>query len=803
MPDRNPFFTAGAAVGGDRPTREDILTLMQEVLQHQRPVALSGLGGIGKSQLAAEYAHRHRQTYKTVVWLREETSEELFANVAVVAQDLGLPLRQNADQTLVVQALKNWLKDRDEWLLILDNADSLDLVKDWLKLKEAGHIVLATRAAVTEPLAKKIDVETFAPDEGCLFLLRRAGILDKADDLAQASAADQDLAVTLNQLMDSLPLALDQAGAFILETPSSLEEYLALYQAAAPQLLEQESQNSPDHPSATVTFSLAFEQVASQNPAAADLLTLCAFLAPDAIPEELFTAGADYLGEELRAAITDPIKRLQLLRDVGRFSLLSRNPKAQTLDMHRVVQAVLQSRLSPEQQRQWRDRAIYTVNAALPDRGIEYADWVIFERVLPHAQTVIEEIDGDSCECKVSAHLLNQTAEYLWARGQYGTAEPLFQDALTIRQRILDDEHPDIAESLNNLAKVYRSQGRYSDAEPLYCEALAMRKRLFGEEHPDVAQSLNNLAELYRSQGQPSNARPLYHEALEMRKRLFGEEHPDVAQSLNNLAVFYYCQGNYNDAEPLYREALKMSKRLLGDEHPDVATSLNNLAGLYDAQGRYSEAEPLYREALKMRQKLLGKEHPNVATSLNNLALLYKAQGYYRDAEPLYREALEMSKRLLGDEHPDVATSLNNLAFLYASQDRYSEAEPLYREALELSKRLLGDEHPNIATSLNNLALLYNSQGRYSDAEPLFLDALEMSKRLLGDEHPNVATSLFNLGALRYQQGQYIAAQTLLLQAQPIYLTVLGPDHPSTQNLQGWIDDVQAALEESGHDGEA
>ncbi len=407
----------------------------------------------------------------------------------------------------------------------------------------------------------------------------------------------------------------------------------------------------------------------------------------------------------------------------------------------------------------------------------------IAERVLE----ILERILGENHPDVASS--MAWLAFLYFSQGRYSQAEPLYKQALEMTQKLLGTEHPDVATSLNNLALLYRSQGRYSQAEPLYKQALEMTQKLLGTEHPDVATSLNNLAILYQSQGRYNQAEPLLIQALEMTQKLLGTEHPDVATSLNNLAILYQSQGRYNQAEPLLIQALEMRQKLLGTEHPDVATSLNNLAALYESQGRYNEAEPLYRQALEMTQKLLGTEHPDVATSLNNLALLYSSQGRYNEAEPLYRQALEMRQKLLGTEHPDVATSLNNLALLYYSQGRYNEAEPLYRQALEMTQKLLGTEHPDVATSLNNLALLYYSQGRYNQAEPLYRQALEMYQKLLGTEHPDVATSLNNLASLYSSQGRYNEAEPLLIQALEMTQKLLGTEHPhvatSLNNLAG------------------
>ncbi|NJK49550.1 tetratricopeptide repeat protein [Candidatus Gracilibacteria bacterium] len=227
----------------------------------------------------------------------------------------------------------------------------------------------------------------------------------------------------------------------------------------------------------------------------------------------------------------------------------------------------------------------------------------------------------------------------------------------------------DLATSLNSQTYLYYAQGRYNEAEPLFQQALELRKRLLGENHPDVATSLNNLALLYKAQGRYAEAEPIYQQALELCKRLLGEDHPNLATSLSNLAKLYKAQERYSEAEPLFVQALELRKRLLGEDHPYSATSLNNLALLYYAQGRYAEAEPLYQQALELYKRLLGEDHPDVASSLNDLAELYRSQGRYSEAEPLYHKALEISDRVLGVNHPNTNIIRQNLAELRANMN--------------------------------------------------------------------------------------------------------------------------------------
>jgi len=234
----------------------------------------------------------------------------------------------------------------------------------------------------------------------------------------------------------------------------------------------------------------------------------------------------------------------------------------------------------------------------------------------------VQNLPKDRRNPQDEASLLNELAETHYAMARYSEAEPLYERALAIREKVLGAEHPDTAQSLNNLAVLYYNQGRYAEAEPLYVRALAIAEKVLGAEHPDTASSLNNLAALYNNQGRYANAEPLYVRALAIREKVLGAEHPDTASSLNNLALLYDNQGRYAEAEPLYVRALAIREKVLGAEHPDTAQSLNNLAFLYDNQGRYAEAEPLYVRALAIAEKVLGAEHPNTQIYRRNLERL-------------------------------------------------------------------------------------------------------------------------------------------------------------------------------------
>ena len=347
-----------------------------------------------------------------------------------------------------------------------------------------------------------------------------------------------------------------------------------------------------DHPdSVATTWSLSFQCVEEKNPAAADLLRLCAFLAPDAIPEEIITAGAEHLGSLLQAAARDPMVLNKAIAALGAYSLIRRDPAERTLSIHRLVQAVLRDALSEDEVKQWAKRTVLAVSTACPT--VEFAMWVQWERYLPQAQACADLVEQGDLKLAKAALLLNKAGYYLYRRARYTEAEPLHVRALQIREQQLGPDHPDTASSLNNLALLYSNQGKYEQAEPLYQHALAICEQQLGPDHPDTARSLNNLAALYYSQGKYNQAEPLHQRALSIREKHLGYGHPDTAQSLYWLALLYQHQKKYEQSESLYQHALAIYEQSLGPQHPNTQRTRRNYAALLRAMGRDEEAEQL------------------------------------------------------------------------------------------------------------------------------------------------------------------------------------------------------------------
>ena len=766
---RNPFFLG----------RESELAQVRGHLRggHSQPQAISGFGGIGKTQLALEYAYRYRRDYQMVLWARAESIEALVSSYVAVASLLQLPEREAKEQNITVQAVKTWLQTHQDWLLILDNADELALLPDFLPPSLGGHLLLTTQAAATGRLARRMEIAILQPEQGALFLLRRAGLIAPDVSLEQASTQERQLALQISQELGGLPLALDQAGAYLEETGANLADYLQVYQQHRTDLLQRRGGLVADHPaSVATTMLLSFQRIEGKKPASADLLRLCAYLAPDAIAEEILVEGASQLGPVLAPVAADAFLLNQAIEILRAYSLVRCDPKGKTFSVHRLVQALLQDAQEETEKRIWAKRSILAVNAAFPPA--KHDTWTQCERLLPQALTAAQVIEHNQICIEEAGRLLHETASYLQDRARYFEAEPLYQRALAILERQLGSQHPDVAFSINRLGILYYQQGKYAKAEALYRRALRIYEQRLGPQDLKVATPLHNLADIYCNLGKYAEAEPLYQRSLRIREQQLGTEHPDVVHPLRGLAILYYEQGKYTKAESLYQRALQISEQHLGSEHPDVATTLYNLAILYYGQGKYTKAEEFYRRALQVWELHLGPEHPDVAYSLGALAILYHGQGKYAQAEEFYRRALQIWEQYLGSEHPNVAHSLTGLASLYREQGKYTEAEPLYQHGLHIREQHLGPKHPDVAYSLQGLAVLFREQGKYVEAEPLLQRALRILEQQLGSEHLSVASFLNSLGNLFREQGKYVEAEPLYQRALRILEQQLSSEHP-------------------------
>jgi len=494
---QNPFFTG----------REALLQDLKDLNGTVKVVAITGLPGVGKTQLALEYAHRSfRKVYRSIFWVNAASKELLLTDFAKIAKRLDLPERNEKDQEQIVEAVKHWLEMHTQWLLVFDNADELALVQNFKPSVLHGCILLTTRTQILGNLVqKRVETSSMKHDEGSLFLLHRANILRLDADLHQANLTHRTSAEQIVAELGGHPLALDQAGAYIEAADCPLSEYLPLYQQQRLNFLKDRGPLDWDHPDSVLfTFLLCFKKVSQHSPLAIDLLKLCAFLHPDSIPEEIITKGTAALDQPLSTLATDQQQRAKAFAALRSYSLIQTNQdnhnEERARSIHRLVQIVLIDSIDQSARQKWAEWAVQAVNCIFPH--VEVDTWQRCQQYLPQAQVCANLIFHYQLASPEASRLLNQAGYYLYKRGRYNEANPFLQRAFTISEQIYGLEHAHTATCLHDLALLYQAQGEYKQAEQLFVRTLAIREQILGPEHPDTATSLNNRAAAAAEQGE-------------------------------------------------------------------------------------------------------------------------------------------------------------------------------------------------------------------------------------------------------------------------------------------------------------
>jgi tetratricopeptide (TPR) repeat protein len=617
-----PFSSLGDLLKG----RDEELLKLQEgqttaITQAQ---TLYGLGGIGKTRLAVEHAWRawSGNLYDSAFFVVADSPEALRSNLANLAQPdlLNLPEYEAAAQEQAMAAVLRWLREHDRWLLILDSVDTKEAEQAVVKIVpslSAGRVLITSRIRDWPVGIGRQQIDTLSLGEAQKFILERTAM-----DRAQ-SGDDQDQALRLAKELGSLPLALEQASAYIAQRQISLSKYLEEWEEEREKVLNWYDGSVMQYPTpVAVTWQKTFQQL---SPTAAAILRLTAYLAPDPIPLKMFEEGAEIVKEAVRLlceelGIQGEDRSLsEAVTELASYSLVVR--KGESFTIHRMVQDALRSRIPEERRRDWIDLSLRIVNQFAPFDADDVRAWPVWDSLRPHAARVVQYAD-DAGIAHPAARLMHQLALLLLAKGLYREAEPLMWRALQIDEESFGPQHPEVAIHLNNLASLLQATNRLSEAEPLKRRALQIDEASFGPQHPNIAIRLNNLAQLLQATNRLSEAEPLMRRALQINEDSFGPQHPHVATLLSNLASLLQDTNRLTEAEPLMRGALQIDEDTFGPHHPNVAVRLNNLALLLKATNRLSEAEPLMRRALDIFETSLGAEHPNTQIVRRNLELL-------------------------------------------------------------------------------------------------------------------------------------------------------------------------------------
>ncbi|KAH7459901.1 hypothetical protein FOMA001_g19846 [Fusarium oxysporum f. sp. matthiolae] len=707
--------------------------------------AIVGLGGVGKSELAIEFAHRFaaRSAEAWVFWVRASTQARVIEGFKSIADNVKLVGRDCPD-TDVLQLVFDWLSNvrNGKWFLVLDSADNSDVLihgtsgdkDDGRKLVEYlpqspnGSILITTR---NKDLAFRLtgnsqmihEIGPMTQEEALKLLGNKLGALPDAN-----AAAD------LVRSLEFVPLAISQAAAYIqMRAPrTSLVQYLNEFRQSESKRVKLLSHDAGDlrrdlrqdgsAPNAILTtWQVSFDHIKSERPSAAALLSLMSFFNSQGIPESLLKlskyshnaaqllstrdmADSDFQDNEneTESKFEDD---LAILRG---YCLVMLSEDANTFEMHGLVQLSMRGWLKAHGlQDKFLEQYITVMASSFPTG--DYKNWTVCRALFAHVEAAAEYWPNKDSLRKTWTGLLYNGGWYALLQGRYAVGEQMASKARRSREKLLGKDNEATLASISLLALTYSSQGQWNKAEKLQMQVMEARKKELGEDHPDTLLSMGNLASTYRKQGRLNDAEKLQVKAMNTCKAKLGEDHPNTLSTMGSLASTYWEQGRWKKAEKLEEQVMEARKKKLGADHPDTLSSIANLASTYWKQGRLEKAEKLEEQVMEARKKKLGEDHPDTLSIMASLALTYMKQDRLEDTEKLGVQVLKARKKKLGADHPATLTSMGNLAVTWKSQGRHEKALSMMENCVQRQRHVLGPSHPLTKESLSTLSQWMNN----------------------------------------------------------------------------------------------
>ncbi|MFI6744135.1 FxSxx-COOH system tetratricopeptide repeat protein [Nonomuraea sp. NPDC050451] len=665
--------------------------------------AVHGLGGVGKSTLAARYAAAQAKACNPVWWITADSPPAVQAGLAALTVALqpelatALPLEALAERAVA------WLAAHEGWLLVLDDVIDPDDVAPLLGRTLDGRVLVTSRLAQGwyRLDAHVISLGVLSEREAIELLARITGHQPPAPDAEMPEVLEG--ARELVRELGCLPLAIEQAGAYLHQVRLTPYAYLAELRQQPAVLYDRAARGSPAERTVARIWRLILDRLTG-TPLAGQLLRILAWYGADPIPRTLLE-GLEGLGNS-------GISTLEIghaLGELAAYNMITLD--REHIIVHRLVQAVARTCDPADPHRQASDIdtaravAISLLERARPDIYEVPASWPQWRALLPHIDAVFEYTSPDA-DTADAHQLLRTVGMFLNSQGAIDRSLVYLKRCMALAQRVYDADHPAVLNTRGSLAYAYETAGDLRQAIPLMEHNLAEEERILGTDHANTLTARNNLAAAYESAGDLGRAIPLYEATLADRERVLGADHPHTLISRNNLAYAYYGAGDLGRAIPLFEATLADRERVLGEDHPDTLQSRNNLAGAYESAGDLGRAIPLHEATLADRERVLGADHPHTLSSRNNLASAYRRTGDLGRAIPLHEATLADRERVLGADHPDTLFSRNNLAYAYYAAGDLSRAIPLFEATLADSERVLGADHPLTKTVRANLSAL-------------------------------------------------------------------------------------------------
>lgn len=770
------------------------------------PEALHGMGGVGKSQTVVEYIYRHAPEYDIVWWIPSEHPTTIRSSFVDLAKRLSI--KASSAETAVpavLEALRSGAHGR-RWILVFDNAEHPDVVRGFLPTG-LGHVVVTSRNAEWAGVARTVEVDLFTREESKELLRRRGG----------GNITDED-ANRLADALGDLPLAVEQAASWRAQTGMPVAEYVDLLEKNSAELLQAGATGEYELPVAAA-WNVPLNRLKTDRRGALELLQVCAFFSPEPISRSLFTGvrGAP-VPDALAEAFGDPIKLNQAIREINRYSLAKIDHSRNTIQLHRLVQAVLRDQLDRSQ---W-DNMRHSVHLMLvngdPGDPENSANWPVYADLLPHA------INSKAVECHDSwvRTLVTNLVRYLTSSGDYVGALSLADSAWDTWSKTFGETHVDTLVMGRHRGNALRRVGRVADARQANNHVYSLMKENLGEDHEATIAMADVLLLIPRSEGRLEDERDQAEQNLELARRVLGDDDPATLRYANGYASILRLTGQYFEARDLDEETLRRRIAVLGGTHESTINTRSGLAMDIRECGRYVEACEMQEETSALSTEILGRDHPNTLGGDRCLAVARRKAGLHDKAmeltEDVYnryrlrhgeghidtvtgmmdmatelrhmsdlKQSLEFGERSVRDfekiyyaEHPFVMIATTNLAVTCRLNGDVEKAHKLNERAVAGFLSRLKEDHPYVLVAKANLASDLAELGQLDEARRLDEDTLERCTRILGAEHPTTLAVAHNLSIDINLLGNPDEAAILHTKTSVSFRKVLGDDHPAT-----------------------
>ncbi|WP_406098389.1 FxSxx-COOH system tetratricopeptide repeat protein [Streptomyces sp. NBC_01013] len=783
-PPRNPGFT-GRSLVLER-MRDQLGGGMAVVLP--QPQTLYGLGGVGKTQVALEYVHRFMADYDLVWWISSEQTDDVVAGLAELAVRLGA--QGGDDMAAASQEAVDLLRrgvPSDRWLLVFDNADDPERLRRYFPQGGSGHILVTSRNQAWSQHGDALPVDVFLREESIEHLQRRApGLSD--EDAAQVATAVGDL-----------PLAVEQAAAWIAETATPIDTYLEQLAQQAPEVLALNQPAGYPEPVAA-TWNISIQRLKERSPAAVRLLQLCAFFAPEPISGNLLYSKE--MIEALKpydASLQEKLVLGRVIREIGRFALAKVDQVSNSIQVHRLVQAVIRAQLTEEEQRDARHAVHRILAGARPDDDEPIdnpANWPQFASIWPH----LGPSDARNCKEPEARRLLIDRVRYLWKRGDFRTATTLCEELREIWRETLGERDIQYLYLCFHLSNIYRSRGRYVEAKELDEITLATQREVLGPEHPHTYMSTSSLATDLGTLGEYTRAIELATEATDGFNQIFHDSHPRALAAANNLAFTLRSIGQYAKAREIDQDVFDRRREVLGEEHPYSLSSAMNLARDLRDVGRYEDSVGILSRTYDSYKATLGRSFPGTLSAAKSLAVSLRRAGRLEDARRLTVATRARYRAKYTSANPEsLACDLNLAADLFAAGEA-TEARDAAQEVVDQYMKVPGEKHPYTLAALNNLGVYLWGTGAAEEAEAVLTRVVASMREVYGREHPNTLFSVMNLANATAQRGDLDLVLKTERSLTVQFRDVLGAHHPETLAMKS---NMAVTLDAIGRNDEA